>query len=190
MSLWGMLRLTGHVPPFGGQPGDSRSLESIRRKASRPIVVFPECTTSNGRAMLRFAEVFGNSTLPVKNYNVFIMAARYDPPTLYAPSLTCSIPSPSAFHPLPHIFKVACSLSPSLYQSLSLRLLTPAESPSSGSFLASDVLTEGGHNDELAAACAALIAQLGKMRITGQGWEDKIAFLEFYQGKTGRMIGE
>jgi hypothetical protein len=115
-----------------------------------------------------------------------LLYPRYDPPTLYTPTLTCSIPSTSALNPLPHIFQVASSLSPALPQSLSFRLLNPAESPSSGSFLASDVLVGGGQKDELAEASAVLIAQLGKMRITGQAWEDKVAFLEFYRGKTGK----
>jgi hypothetical protein len=42
----------------------------------------------------------------------------------------------------------------------------------------------GDYKDALAEACAVLIAQLGKMRMTGQAWEDKSAFLEFYRGKT------
>jgi hypothetical protein len=48
----------------------------------------------------------------------------------------------------------------------------------------SDVLTNGGgREDLLSEACATLIAQVGKMKRTGMGWEDKASFLEFYQGK-------
>jgi len=48
----------------------------------------------------------------------------------------------------------------------------------------SDVLTNGGRSEELLSeACAALIAQVGKMKRTGMGWEDKASFLEFYKGK-------
>lgn len=42
----------------------------------------------------------------------------------------------------------------------------------------------GGGQDILSEACAALIALIGKMKRTGMGWEDKVAFLDFYQGKT------
>ncbi len=43
--------------------------------------------------------------------------------------------------------------------------------------------SSGGVEDVLSEACAALIAQIGKMKRIGMGWEDKAAFLEFYQGK-------
>ena len=201
VSLLKILRLTGLVPPFKGLTGEARPLKSIRRDASRPIVVFPECTTSNGRALLRFADVFDEASIPVKTFKVFVMCVRwasrlatapglivvirYDPPTIYTPTLTCSIPSFSAFNPLAHMFHVASSLSPTLPQSLSIRLLYPAESPSSGSFLASDVLG-GGYKDDLSETCSVLISQLGKMKTTGQAWEDKFAFIEFYRGKNNR----
>lgn len=37
--------------------------------------------------------------------------------------------------------------------------------------------------DVLSEACAVLIAQIGKMKRTGMGWEDKVAFLDFYRGR-------
>jgi hypothetical protein len=67
---------------------------------------------------------------------------------------------------------------------LSIRLLAPSESPSSGVFLLSDALPNGGSSEDvLSEVCANLIAQLGKMKRTGMGWEDKALFLEFYRGK-------
>jgi hypothetical protein len=72
-----MLRLTGVVPPFNGLAGDVRPLESIRKDAARPIVVLPECTTSNGRALLRFADVFDESSIPVMAFKVFVMCVRW-----------------------------------------------------------------------------------------------------------------
>lgn len=96
------------------------------------------------------------------------------------PSLAHSIPS-STLNPLLHMFKLATCLLP---LTLSIRLLTPSESPSSGAFLASEFATPGSKNDDvLAEACAALTAQIGKMKRVGLGWEDKASFLEFYSGK-------
>ena len=103
--------------------------------------------------------------------------ASYDPPTTLAPSLSLSIPS--ALNPLAHVFKLSTSFAP---LTLSIRLLAPSESPSSGSFLLSDFLT-GPHEDSLSECCAALIAQIGKFKRTGMGWEDKASFLGFYQDK-------
>lgn len=72
VSLLSMINFTGRVPV-----PDSivSTLEDIRQRSARPVVVFPECTTSNGRGMLRFAEVF-RQTIPVKGYQVFIMSIR------------------------------------------------------------------------------------------------------------------
>ncbi|PSS37312.1 hypothetical protein PHLCEN_2v789 [Hermanssonia centrifuga] len=65
---------------------------------------------------------------------------------------------------------------------MSIRLLAPSESPSSGSFLASEF---SSGNDVLSEASAGLIAQIGKMKRVGMGWEDKAAFLEFYRARKG-----
>lgn len=77
VSFLKMVSVTGRVPPFGNlHLNDALSLEEIRRKSSKPIVVFPECTSSNGRGLLRFASVF-RQTVPTKNYQVFVMSVRY-----------------------------------------------------------------------------------------------------------------
>ena len=66
---------------------------------------------------------------------------------------------------------------------MSVRLLSPSEAPSSGSFLLSDFLTGGAYADELGECCAALMAQIGRVKRVGMGWEDKAAFLRLYKGK-------
>ena len=77
VSFLQMVSVTGRVPPFSNMHlNDALSLEEIRRKSSKPIVVFPECTSSNGRGLLRFASVF-RQTVPTKNYQVFVMSVRY-----------------------------------------------------------------------------------------------------------------
>lgn len=80
VSLFKMLSATGCIPPFGNPASSSaiRPLEEIRKKARGPVVVFPECTTSNGRALLRFANIFGENppSIPVRSYNIFILCVR------------------------------------------------------------------------------------------------------------------
>ena len=69
---------------------------------------------------------------------------------------------------------------------MSIRLLVPSESPSSGTFLASDALAAAGDGSgsvTLEEACAVLIAGLGRMKRIVYGWEEKQSFLEFYEGK-------
>ncbi|KAL1736047.1 hypothetical protein EV714DRAFT_267582 [Schizophyllum commune] len=178
-SLLEMVRSTGNVLP---QPGKGRPLEDIRRAANRPIVVLPECTTSNGRGLLRFADVFGRTTTP-KGCHVFVMCTRCDPPTAWTPTPSLSIPS-TTLNPLAHVFILCTTLIP---PTLSIRLLSMAELPSTGTFIASEVLGANspalGSDGQLTEVCATLIAQIGKMKRVGLGWEDKLAFLEFYRSK-------
>jgi hypothetical protein len=74
-SLLRMVLSTGNTPLSPSNDNYS-SLEEIRRTANRPVVVFPECTTSNGRGLLKFADVFKDCAIPVKGYKVFVMCVR------------------------------------------------------------------------------------------------------------------
>lgn len=74
LSLLSVISMTGHVPRSNGGRTIS-SLNDIRKRANRPIVVLPECTTSNGRGLLRFSPVFRRN-IPVKEYQVFVMCVR------------------------------------------------------------------------------------------------------------------
>lgn len=105
---------------------------------------------------------------------------RYDPPTIVAPTLTHTIPS-NIWNPLSHLFWINTSLSSA---EISIRLLAPSESPGSQVFIASELLADYSGDDQLSETCATLIAQMGKLKRTGLGWEDKSNFLEFYRGKS------
>ena len=189
-----MVRATGTTPQSPSS-GSYTSLEDIRKSAERPVVVFPECTTSNGRGLLRFARVFEGYNVPVKECNVFIMCTRwggymiplqvshpnvprYNPPTTFQPSLTYPIPS-SAFNPLYHLFSIASALS---LQTMSVRMLPLSESPCSQLFVVSEVVPDLAI-DTLSEVCAVLIARIGKMKRIGLGWEDKVSFLDLYSGR-------
>ncbi|ETW84557.1 hypothetical protein HETIRDRAFT_171061 [Heterobasidion irregulare TC 32-1] len=177
VSLLSIICATGQVPLLDSAAKAS-SLEELRKTVDRPIVVFPECTTSNGRGLLRFAEIFTDRHVPIKGYKVFVMCIRYDPPTAFSPTPSHSIPTSS--NPLPHLFELATALKP---LTASVRLLSMSESPSSPSFLVNEVTSGDFGRDPLSSACGALIAQLGKLKRVGMGWEDKAAFLSFYHEK-------
>ncbi|KIJ20163.1 hypothetical protein PAXINDRAFT_160791 [Paxillus involutus ATCC 200175] len=177
VSLLSMVWATGRTPQSTSS-GSFSTLEDIRNSAERPVVVLPECTTSNGRGLLRFAHVFEGINVPTKGYNVFVMCIRYDPPTIFQPTLAHPIAS-STLNPLRHLFAISSALSP---QSMSVRMLPLSESPSSQLFMLSEVVTDPTI-DVLSEACAALIARIGKMKRIGFGWEDKVAFLTFYRGR-------
>src|SRR5712671_6140707 len=75
VSLLRIIMSTGGTP-LDASSGNYFNLEDIRSSASRPVVVFPECTTSNGRGLLKFSELFKGRPVPVKGYKVFIMCIR------------------------------------------------------------------------------------------------------------------
>ncbi len=75
-SLFSILSASGNVPGGYTDGEEHSSLEDIRTKADRPVVVFPECTTSNGRGLLRFANLFVGVDVPVKQFRVFVMCVR------------------------------------------------------------------------------------------------------------------
>ena len=75
VSVLHIITCTGRAP-LDASSGNYSSLEEIRRSANRPVVVFPECTTSNGRGLLRFAELFKDCPVPVKRFKVFVMCIR------------------------------------------------------------------------------------------------------------------
>jgi hypothetical protein len=106
---------------------------------------------------------------------------RYDPPTALAPTPTYPIPA-SVLSPLPHAFALSRSLAPI---QISVRLLPPSESPNTPGVVISEIIPPHrvGEPGAVEEACATLIAGLGKMKRVGAGWEDKVAFLEFYGSK-------
>ncbi|KAH9065435.1 hypothetical protein EDB87DRAFT_1595855, partial [Lactarius vividus] len=144
-SLLRMITLAGNTP-LDASGGNYSSLEEIRRKASCPLVVFPECTTSDGRGLLRFAEVFKNRTVPVKGHKLCVSGV-YDPPAVLSPMLSHSIPS--ALNPLLYVFSLASTFRPLTISPL---------------FMASEVVSGGVERDTLSAPCAGLISQLCKLK--------------------------
>jgi hypothetical protein len=85
-------------------------------------------------------------------------------------------------NPLFHVFSLATSPNP---LTVSIRLLPPAESPSSPSFMTNEAVSGDVGADILSAACEGLISQLGKLKKMSLSWEDKVFFLKLYREKQG-----
>lgn len=88
VSLWSILAHTGRVPiqTSNGKEG-SESLEEVRKRARGPVVVFPECTTSNGRGLLRFADIFKHERdIPASGRKIFLMCIRWGTAHIHRPA--------------------------------------------------------------------------------------------------------
>lgn len=91
ISLWEAIRLVGKMPE--SKPSSSEdtlyTVQELSQKASKgkwgPVVVFAEGTTTNGRALLKFAPVFEDYRADQKDGHFHIMAFKYEygnmPPT-------------------------------------------------------------------------------------------------------------
>ncbi|KAI8063401.1 uncharacterized protein B0P05DRAFT_555745 [Gilbertella persicaria] len=87
ISLWEAIQLT-HTSPASSGHG-LYTLEELANKAKQhkwgPVVVFPEGTTTNGRALLKFAPVFTDCHIDASRYH--IMAFKYEYGTM-SPTFT------------------------------------------------------------------------------------------------------
>ncbi|WWC88984.1 uncharacterized protein L201_003899 [Kwoniella dendrophila CBS 6074] len=168
-----------------------KTLREARRKEGRPIVIFPEGTTSNGRSILRFAEGTLDETDFTGTGNdqglVWIKYIRHSPPTPFSASATCPLPNP-----IKHLV-TSMLYTPTPYpnRSLHIRTLHPSASPSSPSFLPSEILNNapGGldiavgkdHKSVWRESIATVLAETGRIRRTkGMGWVEKGTFLEYW----------
>ncbi|KAL5530372.1 hypothetical protein ACEPAF_6630 [Sanghuangporus sanghuang] len=184
VSLLRMVSICGRVPPYGIKvPVSLFTIDEIRQRAKdsgRPVAMFPECTTSNGRGLLRFSNVLKGISAPVKDFNVFVMCVRIDPPTPLSPTLSLPIPSP-ILNPIPHIFTISSSILP---YTMSIRLLAPSDSPNSATLTPNEIPSGlRKEDDALIEVCSILMSDIGRVKRTGMGWEEKSMFLEFYKGK-------
>ncbi|WVO15244.1 hypothetical protein L204_102898 [Cryptococcus depauperatus] len=189
-SLGSLLMRTGALPDQCDIPQNDlyKTLREARRKENRPIVLFPESTTSNGRAILRFGEgVLAEGDVGVGDGGIiWIKFFKHSSPTAFSPSATCPLPKP-----LKHLL-LSQLYTPTLWphRSLHIRTLHPAASPSSPSFLPGEILNTqpGGldaagkdHRNVWREACAVTLAETGRVRrVKGMGWLEKKAFLEYW----------
>ncbi|GAA5831254.1 hypothetical protein JCM3766R1_002985 [Sporobolomyces carnicolor] len=150
------------VPSNSATKGET--LEEAIKNARGPAVVFPECTTSNNRALLKFPALVSASLARISpSTKIFVLTFKYSPPTRLTPTLTHPIPStPAYLGPLPHLYSLLSSVS---VQSFSVRRLHPSESPKK-------IEWDSGLEETLAST--------GRLkRLGGLGWKEKEAFLEF-----------
>ncbi|GAA5831490.1 hypothetical protein JCM11251_004042 [Rhodosporidiobolus azoricus] len=169
--------------PQQPKPGQGESLQQALERANGPVVLFPEATTSNNRALLKFAEVAplaGISSTAAKptSARVFVLALKYPAPTRLSASLTYPIPSSLSLPlPLSHLYTLTSS--PIAY-TFSLRLLHASESPC----LTLSAATGGNPKKEEWDALEGTLAGAARLKkVGGLGWVEKGAFLEFRRVK-------
>ncbi|GMK59705.1 hypothetical protein CspeluHIS016_0803110 [Cutaneotrichosporon spelunceum] len=178
-----LMARAGALPPLLADVDADKvyhTLAAARRAIARPLVLYPEGTTSNGRAVLRFGDgVLAEDFSP--GGVTWIKFVRHAPPSALLPAATCPLPRAGA-----HFRSVLFTLP--LPRSAVVRTLHPSNSPSAPTFMPSEVLAAqpGGlgavkAGTEWRDACAIVLAETGRVRrVPGMGWVEKASFLDYY----------
>ncbi|BGP44903.1 hypothetical protein JCM10450v2_000718 [Rhodotorula kratochvilovae] len=169
VTLLSAILATGRLPETreGGE-----TLDEALKNAVGPVVVFPEATTSNNRALLKLAELATPANAKSSPVRTFVLAFKYPAPTRLAPSLTYPIPSPSPLTGLlAHIYTLTSRLTP---YTLTIRRLHPSEAQK---------LSTAPRKEEWDALADTLAATARLKKVGALGWVEKGAFLEFRRVK-------
>lgn len=191
VTLWKAISHAGRTPlVYGKDATEYQDLSQLTKTAQGPLLVFPELVTSNNRGILRMAPIFAPSWRDLYKVTgalrmgkgqpeLFIMSIKHEPPSSLTASTTLSVPS-ATLNPFRHVWALASSLS--FAKGFQVRLLDPAESPTSAGYTADRTVGVGSGEDPLVEAVAGLISALSRLRRTGLGWEDKEVFLDLMRG--------
>ncbi|RHZ56364.1 hypothetical protein Glove_402g61 [Diversispora epigaea] len=172
ISLWTALKLTGSYPevvsPIGIKTFSLHEL-MIEAKNNRwgPIVILPEGTTSNGRALLKFIPVFKDLSFPIKNFSINVLTFRYEYEN-FSPTFTVG-------SKLWHLMRLCSQYSNTLH----VRIVAPQDSPSSSNFTVQNVQTSAAE-DTVGFQIQYVMGTLSRLRKTNLGVSDKITFLDYY----------
>lgn len=168
-------------PPAGTQLQTLGQI--VQRYPLRPVVVFPECTTTNGRGVLRLASSLLSAPAGTK---VFPVSLKYS-----AADITTPLPDSYA----KFLWDLLSAPTHSLRVRIGEALRTPSEQPAGDGQTTYSELDEAAPlrsrstpPDELNSAEKKLIdlvgehlARLGRAKYLGLGASDKVDFLKVWQ---------
>ncbi|KAF9937203.1 hypothetical protein BGZ67_001545 [Mortierella alpina] len=188
VSLWEALLLSGSYPQLSPPEGVQtlpivEFVKSMQKKGAGPVVVFPEGTTTNNRAILKFVPIFKDCSVPETSIDITIMALKYDYHK-FAPTFTVGLDNS---YRLGHLFRTCAQF----YNTLSIKSLAPEESPSNVHFSALDGLSstpsgaaigtiEAVEEDVLGGVIINLMGRVTRFRKLGLNVKDKADFLDYF----------
>ncbi|KAF9586363.1 hypothetical protein BGW38_006279 [Lunasporangiospora selenospora] len=189
ISLWEALLQSGSYPELSPPEGIetlplSEFMKAMHKKGSGPVVIFPEGTTTNNRAILRFIPVFKNCPVPETSFQIKLVALKYEY-AKFAPTFTIGLGNGTR---LGHLFRTCAQFT----NYLSVKSLNPLESPSNAHFSTLDGLssnsTSGGSgqiepvqdDDALGSVILNLLGRMTRFRKLGLSVHDKTEFLDYF----------
>ncbi|CAG8460080.1 3014_t:CDS:2 [Paraglomus occultum] len=185
ISMWKALLIAASFPQLKPPSNiETYSLKELRQQAVKnqlgPIVIFPEATTSNGRAFLKFCPVFHEMSLPVEDCVIHIYTIRYEYEN-FSPTYT-------AGNILWHYLKLCGEFK----NTMIVKHLGTEESPSSPSFTVSQKAASIplAKEDAVGAQVINLMHQISRLRMTNLDAKDKYDFLKYYWDRRKGAYGK
>ncbi|KAG0045992.1 hypothetical protein BGZ83_008808 [Gryganskiella cystojenkinii] len=189
ISLMEALKLSGSYPELSPPAGVETLplLEFVKaqhkRNPGQPVVVFPEGTTTNNRAILKFVPIFKDCAVPETSIDIKILALKYDYHK-FAPTFTVGLTNAYYWG---HLFRTCAQF----YNRMSVKILNPEESPSNSNFSTMDGLASTPANaaagvvepveeDVLGGVIMNLMGRLTRYRKLGLNVKDKADFLDYF----------
>ncbi|ORX95616.1 hypothetical protein K493DRAFT_282622 [Basidiobolus meristosporus CBS 931.73] len=169
LSVWSALKACGTYPEAEPkskvQTYSLNELSEIAKQQNRgPVIVFPEGTTSNGRALLKFLSLFDG--LNIQKVQVHIVALKYTYED-YAPVYTVG----NRFF---HLFRLCSQYT----NTLSVKRLNSSE------VSLAEESSSTSPEETISSKITSLFSQVARLRKTNLGLQDKQDFLEFYWTRT------
>ncbi|KAF9113230.1 hypothetical protein BGX27_001977 [Mortierella sp. AM989] len=188
VSIWEALLMSGSYPESSPPSGIKtfsllEFVKAMHKNGNGPVVIFPEGTTTNNRAILKFIPIFKDCSVPETSINISIVALKYDY-RKFAPTFTVGLDNS---YRLGHLFRTCAQF----YNTLSVKSLSPEESPSNAHFSALDGLSstptgaaigavEPVEDDPLGGVIINLMGRLTRFRKLGLNVQDKADFLDYF----------
>ncbi|KAH7048876.1 hypothetical protein BKA57DRAFT_462535 [Linnemannia elongata] len=188
ITLWEALRQAGSYPELSPPEGIETFplldfVKDIHKSGSGPVVIFPEGTTTNNRAILKFVPIFKGWSVPETSIEIRIMALKYDYQK-FAPTFTVGLDNSYRFG---HLFRTCAQF----YNTLSVKTLAQEESPSNAHFSAIEGLSstpsgaaigvvEPVEEDSLGSVMINLMGRMTRFRKLGLNVKDKADFLDYF----------
>ncbi|KAF8980983.1 hypothetical protein BGZ46_003403 [Entomortierella lignicola] len=188
VSMWQALLLSGDYPELSPPSGTEtfpllEFVKTMHKNGSGPVVIFPEGTTTNNRAILKFIPIFKDCSVPETSISISIIALKYDY-RKFAPTFTVGLDNSYRFG---HVFRMCAQF----YNTLTVKSLNPEESPSNAHFSAMDGLSstpigaasgvaEPVEEDPLGGVIINLMGRVTRYRKLGLNVKDKADFLDYF----------
>ncbi|RKP26085.1 hypothetical protein SYNPS1DRAFT_28203 [Syncephalis pseudoplumigaleata] len=187
LSFWQAIRQCAEATPPTTAAAATRTntltLEELARKVKAqrrgPIIVQPEATTSNGRALLRFAPIFRHFDPALVGVSVRIATFRY-PYHYFCPTFSFG-------NQWRHFFILCCQY----HTPMTVKYLAPSKCPTTTPSSMSTSLSadkQHGDDDPLGEEIAVLMGQMSRLRRMQLSVHDKYEFLQFYEQRNDGRV--